>query len=564
MKFLLCFYLVCAVAIAKPMDEAKKSEQLSASLSTKNETVISNLHRVERNDKISPIVQVSSELNDNNKSKTDETQSADDKQRLSYDSTINQANPSAYSSQLTSIHNTDSSYPESSDNEQYRSVGSAYPSERSFGPLESPGLVSSSYPLMSYGLRPGSYGYSGSNGLSGSYGYSGSNGLSGSYYGLSGSYGPSEPCGSNSVIPTSHFNSIPCQGGIAQQIIHKPVVTELQEVIHKPIITEVQEIVNKPVFSEVQQVIHKPLFTEHIGLGPSYHGYQKHIVNQPIYHTPTKHFVRQPMSHAATIHLADEYEQHVSNGHSNCEPETSSSYGFTGSSFPITYGPGINVAQPSGQYKSVGLSDAPYEPVYSSGISTSDSPSYSSLRASTPYGYPSMSSAPGSYKNAAHGSIGYSTPTSSFGYSSLPSYNELGSISRGIPYGQQIATFNTGNNGPYRSIKESSQPKAAEQIMYDKFMPYTQQLNGNQQYYDNPQFQQKFSGFQQQRGRSNEDPKQIKMDVDAIAKQIEKNPEMRKQLIKIITESIYVGDQMTQSNKKQQDTGTKTQSLPLI
>lgn len=80
MKFVLCFYLVCAVAIAKPMDEAKKSEQPSTSLDTKNETVISN-HREERNDKISPIVQVSSELNDNNESKTDEIQSADDKQR---------------------------------------------------------------------------------------------------------------------------------------------------------------------------------------------------------------------------------------------------------------------------------------------------------------------------------------------------------------------------------------------------------------------------------------------------------------------------------------------------
>lgn len=413
---------------------------------------------------------------------------------------------------------------------------------------------------MPYGLRPGSYGYSGLNGFSGSYGYSGSNGLSGSYYGLPGSYGSSELCGSNSAIPTSYSNSIPCQGGIAQQIIHKPVVTELQEVIHKPIITEVQEIVNKPVFSEVQQVIHKPLFTEHIGLGPSYHGYQKHIVNQPIYHTPTKHFVRQPISHAATIHLADEYEQHVSNGHSICEPETGSSYGFAGSSFPIIYGSGINVGQPSGQYKSVGsrLSVAPYESVYSSGISTPNSPSYSSLRDSTPYRYSSMSSTPDSYKYAASGSTGYSiptSPTSSFSYSSLPSYNELGSINRGKPYGQQISTFNTGNNGPYRSIKESSQPKAAEQIMYDKFLPYTQQLNGNQQYYDNPQ-------FQQQRVRSNEDPKQIKMDVDAIAKQIEKNPEMRKQLIKIITESIYVGDQIPQSNKKQQD--TKIQSLPLI
>lgn len=451
-------------------------------------------------------------------------------------------------SQLTSTHNTDSSYPESLDNEQYRSVGSAYLSGGSSGLLESPGLVSSSHPLMPYGLRPGSYGYSGLNSFSGS------------YYGLPGSHGSSEPCGSNSAIPTSYSNSIPCQGGIAQQIIHKPVVTELQEVIHKPIITEVQEIVNKPVFSEVQQVIHKPLFTEHIGLGPSYHGYQKHIVNQPIYHTPTKHFVRQPIFHAATIHLADEYEQHVSNGHSICEPETGSSYGFTGSSFPIIYGSGINVAQPSGQYKSVGsrLSVEPYESVYSSGIPTPNSPSYSSLRASTPYRYPSMSSTPDSYKYAAPGSTGYSTPTSptsSFSYSSLPSYNEFGSINRGKPYGQQISTFNTGNNGPYRSIKESSEPKATEQIMYDKFLPYTQQLNGNQQYYDNPQ-------FQQQRGRSNEDPKQIKMNVDAIVKQIEKNPEMRKQLIKIITESIYVGDQISQSNKKQQD--TKIQSLPLI
>lgn len=465
---------------------------------------------------------------------------------------MNKVNPSMFSSQLTSIHNTDSSYPVSSENEQYKSVGSAYPSERSFGPLEFPGLASSSYPFTSYGLRPGSYGYSGSNGLAGS------------YYGLSGLYGPSESSGSNSAIPTSYSSSIPCQGGIAQQIIHKPVVTELQEVIHKPIITEVQEIVNKPVISEFQQVIHKPLFTEHIGLGPSYHGYQKHTVNQPIYHKPTKHFVRHPVYHAATIHLADEYEQHVSNGNGICESDTGpSSYGFTGSSFPIAYGSGINVAQPGGQYKSVDSrnSVAPYEPVYSSGLSTPDSSSYSSSRAATPYRYPSISSASDLYRYAAPGSVGYSPPTSTFKYSSLPAYNELGSTNRGTPYEQQIATFNTGNNGPFRSIMESSQPKAAEQIIYDKFLPYTQKLNGNQQYYDNLQFQ-RFSGSQQQLGRSSEDPKQIKMDVDAIAKQIEKNPEMRRQLIKIITESIYVGDQMTQSDKKQQD--TKMQSFPLI
>ncbi|XP_025209188.1 uncharacterized protein LOC112604383 [Melanaphis sacchari] len=557
MNFLLCFSLVCAVAIAKPMDEDKKSEQLPTSLSTKNETV-SN-YRVESHDKISPIVQVFSESNENNESKSDELKITDDNQpKLAYDSTINQVNPSTYPSQLTSIHNTDLSYPINTENEQYRSVASEYPSvayksygssSESYSPLGSPGLVSSSYPLTSYGLRPESYGHSGSNGLSGS------------YYGLSESYGPSESCGSSlpSVMPTSYFNPIPCQGGIAQQIIHKPVVTELQEVIHKPIITEVQEIVNKPVISEVQQVIHKPLFTEHIGLGPSYHGYQKHVINQPIYHKPTKHFVRQPVSHTATIHLADKYEQHVSNGHSICEQETGSPYGFTGSSYPITYGPGINVAQASGQYKSA--ASRPSVAPYDTGISTSDSSSYSLLRGSTPYRYPLISSVQDSNRYATSGPIGYSDPTSSFSYSSLPSYNELGSISNGKPYRQQIATFNTGKNGPYRSSEESSQLKAAEQIMYDKFVPYTQQLDGNQQYYDN-QFQQKFSGFRQQRGRSNEDQKQIKMDVDAIAKQIEKNPEMRKQLIKIITESIYVSDQMTQPNKKQKD--TKTQSLPLI
>lgn len=77
MKFLLCFSLVCAVAIAKPMDEDKKSEQLPTSLSSKNEPVISN-HKVERNDKISPIGQVSSESNENNESKSDEIKTTDD------------------------------------------------------------------------------------------------------------------------------------------------------------------------------------------------------------------------------------------------------------------------------------------------------------------------------------------------------------------------------------------------------------------------------------------------------------------------------------------------------
>lgn len=61
MKFLFYFPLLCAVAIAKPMDEANKSEESSTSHIIKNETVLNNNHRVERDDKLSPIVQMSTE-----------------------------------------------------------------------------------------------------------------------------------------------------------------------------------------------------------------------------------------------------------------------------------------------------------------------------------------------------------------------------------------------------------------------------------------------------------------------------------------------------------------------
>lgn len=65
MKFILCIFFVCAVTIAKPMEEAKKSEQLLTSLNTNNETVTSNLQK-------------SSETNGNGESKTDDLKSADD------------------------------------------------------------------------------------------------------------------------------------------------------------------------------------------------------------------------------------------------------------------------------------------------------------------------------------------------------------------------------------------------------------------------------------------------------------------------------------------------------
>lgn len=61
MKFFIYFALFCAMAIAKPMDEANKSDELSASRIIKNETVLNNNHRVERNDQLSPLVQMSAE-----------------------------------------------------------------------------------------------------------------------------------------------------------------------------------------------------------------------------------------------------------------------------------------------------------------------------------------------------------------------------------------------------------------------------------------------------------------------------------------------------------------------
>lgn len=61
MKFLIYFALFCAVAIAKPMDETNKSEESSASRIIKNETVLNNNHRVERDDQLSPLIQMSAE-----------------------------------------------------------------------------------------------------------------------------------------------------------------------------------------------------------------------------------------------------------------------------------------------------------------------------------------------------------------------------------------------------------------------------------------------------------------------------------------------------------------------
>jgi len=382
-----------------------------------------------------------------------------------------------------------------------------------------------------YGLESGSYGVGsitygselGSNRLgSGSYDLLESQELGissypSSLYGLGsdsfGLLGPSESFSSSLPvdIPTSYSSTAPYRDGInvAQQIIHKPIITELQEVIHKPIITEVQEVVNKPVMSEVQQIIHKPLYTEHIDLDPSYHGYQKHIVKQPIYHKPITKYIHQPMAHTGTIHLADEYEHAVNTPTTTqnvCPAGIGSSYGFTGVPYQASYGSEIGGIHQSAQYGPAYSvpNVASYEPGCLSSITTPVSMSQSSPK--------------------------YAVLTS-VDYSPTPYRYIIGSGK------QQIAKFNTGKES-HRNIDETSQLNAAEQITYDEFQSYTQQPNDNQQFNDN----------QIQRGNNNEDHKQIKMNVDAIAKQLEKNPEMRKQLIKIITENI--GEQMTKEKKK--------------
>lgn len=430
----------------------------------------------------------------------------------------------------------------------------------SFGSFNQPMFQSSSYPSGTYGLRPGSYGYGTSYGLPGSYGSSvsndylessgspgsyGSSGSLGSYgvLGSLGSYGSSGSLGSygSAAIPTSYSSSIPCHNGIniAQQIIHKPVVTELQEVIHKPIISELQEIVNKPVISEIQQVIHKPLFTEHIGFGPTYHGYQKHIVKQPVYQKPTKHFVHQPMAQGGTINLADEYEHAINNPQHIYGPETSSSCGYSGTSCiqqNSQYGPAVPMP-----------SVASYEPVYSSGITNEVSTNFaSSVQSSTPCRYATNPSAQTSYRYVAPAPIGYPTQTllPSNGYVTVPSSES---------YEQRSSILSPANEEPNRNLEEKLQPKGAEQIMYDEIVPYKLQSNVNQQYHINPIQQQPFESQMMERN-SIEDIKNIKMNVEAIAKQIEKNPELRKELLKIITEHTYVDEKITQANKKQDKT----------
>ncbi|VVC32427.1 Hypothetical protein CINCED_3A004276 [Cinara cedri] len=523
MKFLLCLTLVCTVVIADP--------EPFSSVGVKNETVLN--HRFERNDiQQFPIVQTSAKSEEKElrtETKADLNTDANDKSRLSYASTISQVNPSTNPPQLTSIH-INQNYPARSMSENY---GSTY---RSYDSLGFPGSVYSSYPSSpSYGL--GSSGYS-------------------RLYGLSA--GLPDSCGPliSSVIPTSYSNAIPYRGGIniAQQIIHKPIITELQEVIHKPVITEIQEIVNKPVISEVQQIVHKPLYTEHIGLGPSYHGYQKHIVKQPTYENPTKHFVRQPIYHTETIHLADEYENAAVNTNtvipSNCE--SGSSYGTTvESALSAVYAPGLGAMQPGALFApQISMPNiTPYGPIISSASSvpTGYSPLLSN---SKPLYYARVPSAQTLNKYTGQTPIGYSTPTS-FRYSSLPSYGYTsGSSLMRQPNEQQTTIFNTNYDESYKNIKEKTQPLNAEQLAYDQLVLYKQHLNNynNQQYYGNQLHQP--SELQQSWGRTNEDSTQIKMDVDAIAKQIEENPEMKKLLLKIITERMYVSGQTKQSNKQ--------------
>jgi hypothetical protein len=319
----------------------------------------------------------------------------------------------------------------------------------------------------------------------------------------------------------------------------------LQEVIHKPIISELQEIVNKPVISEIQQVIHKPLYTEHIGFGPSYQGYQKHIVKQPIYQKPTRHFVHQPMSQGGTINLADEYEHAINTAHNMYGFETSSPCGYSGTSYMQPMGIGM---QSNTQYGSaISMpSIASYEPVYSSGVTNEISNNFApSIHSSALCRYASNPSSQTTYRYAAPAPIDFSTPTSSA--LSLPSNGYASEPSSGKSFEQRTIILNGNEESSNQNVEEKLQPKDAEKIVYDKFIPYKQPSNVNP-------FQQQLSESQQLGRSSIEDTKNIKMNVDAIAKQIEKNPEMRKQLLKIITENIYVGDKITQTDKKQDKT----------
>lgn len=403
----------------------------------------------------------------------------------------------------------------------YPSYPSASYGSYGMGPVGSYGMYG--WGPGSYGLRSGSYGMgSGSYGPVGfradSYGSSESPGAvvpSSSSYGVV----AEEPCeyqaGQNgspgqygsllsSVIPTSLAGYIPNRGkiNVVKQIIHKPFITEFQEIVHKPVVTEMQEIVNKPVVSEVEQIVHRPLYIEHIGLGPTYHGYQKHIVKKPMYEKPNKNYVHKPAIHAGTIHLADEYEHAVDNPQEEpCEYGTpESAYGYSAAYSPnVHYGP-------------VATSYTPY---------------------SAPHKYPVASavpSAPASYRSV------------SFGYPSILRSSD-------VRADEQLKTAVV-------NVVETPLPKAAESIVYDKISPYEQHSNDiNQRYYSNIQFPAQFSGIDrqlQQQERSSEDPPAFRIDVDAIDKKLEKNPEVRRQLIQMITESMYMDDRTTHTNKKQE------------
>lgn len=50
MKLLLSLTLICAMASAKPMDENEKPEKSTTLHKTKNETVLNNNHRKQRDD----------------------------------------------------------------------------------------------------------------------------------------------------------------------------------------------------------------------------------------------------------------------------------------------------------------------------------------------------------------------------------------------------------------------------------------------------------------------------------------------------------------------------------
>ncbi|XP_050546275.1 uncharacterized protein LOC126908338 [Daktulosphaira vitifoliae] len=529
MKVLLCFALLCAVVVlAKPTEDTqnglkKKLDEHSPPLSLKieNESASDHALRVERSEQ--KLTSVKSTID----GETPKTMSNGLNTNLL-------ENEKSRHSILTSFGPKPQVYPSASIISSSYSAPSI-PYVQSLVSYPSSAIVSNGA-VSSNGLLHTTYGL-------------GSPLASGPIIASGSSYGSSFPA---PVIPTTLANHVPHHGGlnIAQQIIHKPVITELQEVIHKPVITEVEEIINKPVVQEVQQVIHKPLYTEHIGLSPSYHGYQQHIHKHPVYQQSVQPTVHHPIAHGNTIHLADQYEHAVTTTTTTeyCAPGTlgwTSNSGYNlgldyGSGFVSGYGAGIPYAPISGALSNVASYSLPaaasvgytqFSPL-SYGYSTPASVGYSTS-APASIGYTHVS--PLSYSYSSPASISYAAPAS-VAYTSLPAITSPSYAVSSVNYLKPTSTCRTGNEEGCKNIEEKSSEdnvkgKSDDEITFDTIQPYQQQPNESQLL-----------------NRNSED---TKIDLDALSKNIQNNEGMMKKFRKLLAENNMSDSQTDKKQDKQ-------------